>query len=115
HRFEDRARLDADRRQTVDVEEAAIVDLVGCHAPEAQAIALFAQKLLEAVKRARLSNRAVEIIDRFGESFCNLRVLGEQPAHSVADDLLLPIPLATGCAGRVTPRGQVSHRANDAL
>src|SRR5215471_2962896 len=43
NRGEDFRLLDANRRQFVDVEEAAVVDLVRRHAPETQQISLFGQ------------------------------------------------------------------------
>src|SRR5919201_4069513 len=43
-RLKDLGLLDTDGRQIVDVEEPTIIDLVGCHAPVAQAIWLVGQK-----------------------------------------------------------------------
>jgi len=59
-RFEDIGTLHADRRQFVHVEESPIVDFVGGHAPERQAIRLFFQEAFQEVEAARIADAAVE-------------------------------------------------------
>src|SRR5262249_38235711 len=75
---EDYGQLDADRGQFVDVEEATVIDLVGRHAPEAQAIRLFGQQFLQAVEAARVSADAVERLDGPFERAAHLAALGDE-------------------------------------
>ena len=57
---EDLRALHAQGGQFVDVEEAAIVDLVGGDAPERQAIRLLVEQLIEQIEAVRLVGVAVE-------------------------------------------------------
>ena len=66
---EDLGILHADGRQVVDVEEAAIVDLVGGRLPVREPIDLGVEQLVEAVEAVRVAGRAVELPDvRLDES-----------------------------------------------
>ena len=55
HRLEHVGFLDADGRQIVDVEEAAVIDLLGRDAPVAEAVGLIGEERLEAVEAARVA------------------------------------------------------------
>ena len=59
-RLEHLRLLHADGRQLVDVEEAAVVDLVGRHPPEGQPVGLGVEQRLEPVEAARVARPAVE-------------------------------------------------------
>jgi hypothetical protein len=59
---EHRRHLLAQADEVVDVEEAAIVDLVGCDAPERQAIGLALEQLMQ---RAEALGRAGPAVERF--------------------------------------------------
>ena len=58
--FEDVGLFDADGGQLVDVEEAAIIDLLGRHAPEGRAIRLGGDQRVEQVEATRVANHAIE-------------------------------------------------------
>ncbi len=60
---EDAVLLHAHGGEIVDLEEATIVDLLGGHAPEAQAIALLAQERVEGVEAPRIAVLPVHLGD----------------------------------------------------
>ena len=59
HRREDVGVLDADGGQVVDVEEPAIVNLLGGHAPVAETVGLLGQEGRQAIETPRLALAAV--------------------------------------------------------
>src|SRR5207302_3998863 len=86
--------FDANRGQLVDVEEAAIVDLVGRDAPVAQPVSLLRQQLLQTVEAVRLAFHPVEIAAR--GSYCEAHLFTgvHQSCQPPPDDLGLPAALA---------------------
>ena len=50
----------AQRRQIIDIEETAIVDLVRCYTPESQPVGLGFQQFVERIKVPHIGRRAVE-------------------------------------------------------
>ena len=63
HLLEDRGIFHPQRRELVDVEEAAIVDLFGRDPPVRQPVRLLIQQPIEQVEAARLTRRAIEAGD----------------------------------------------------
>ena len=57
------AIFDANRRQFINVEEAAVVDFVRRHPPVGEPITLRAKQFLQAIKTARLADDAVDFVD----------------------------------------------------
>jgi hypothetical protein len=101
---EDLRSLDPDRRQLVDVEKAPVVDLLGGHPPERQAVGLSVEQRVEVIEAGRLADLAVELRDaglQAGAELGPLRRQGRQPSF---DHLFLPIALShlgrIGHAGR---------------
>ena len=58
--LKDDGKLHPDRRQMVDIEEAAIIDLIGGHPPEGRPVGLGAEQFVQQVEAAGVSHGAVE-------------------------------------------------------
>jgi hypothetical protein len=78
HRLEDLGIFDADRRQFVDVEEAAVVDLVGRDAPVTDAVRLIGEQRFEPGKTFRVAGRSVDVAQRFVDRLPQFRGGGDQ-------------------------------------
>ena len=61
---EDLGIFHPDGGKIVDVEEAAVVDLVHGYTPEAQAIRLVFQQAFQAIEAARVSWLAIDLVER---------------------------------------------------
>ena len=112
--FENLRMLDADGRQLVDVEEAAIVDFVGRHAPIGQAIRLLAQQLIQAVEAVGIALPAVELMQRLGQDAGNRRRAFGQLVQAAFDDLFFSLPLDDALAVGFVARRQVLNRRQNA-
>ena len=75
---EDDALLDAHGGEVVNVEEASVVDLVRCDAPEAQAIGLFADELFEQVETLGPPLHAVDAPERVVDCGAHLVALFDE-------------------------------------
>src|SRR3989441_10588816 len=60
--LEDRRLFHAQRRQLVDVEEAAIVDVVGRHAPRREAKDLRREQFVQRIEARRIARATVELL-----------------------------------------------------
>src|SRR2546429_5062808 len=60
--LEDRRLFHAQRGQLVDVEEAAIVDVVGRHAPRREAKDLRREQLVQRIEARRITGATVELL-----------------------------------------------------
>ena len=108
-------QLDADGGQVVDVEEAAVVDLLGGDAPEAQAVGLIGEQRLQAVEAARVPLVAVDRREAALQRVAHGGAARHQRVEAPLDDLLLAHALAH-LLGLGVPAGrQVRGRGDDAL
>ena len=115
HRGEDFGIFHANGGEIVDVEEAAVVDLVHRDAPEAEAIGFAFQQPLQAVEAAGLTAPAVDFDQRGVDGFRGLRAGLQQARQPALDDLLLPLALADlGIVG-FGVAGQMAQSGNDAF
>src|SRR5262245_51305110 len=94
NRGEDLRLLDADGGQFVDVEEAAVIDLVRRHAPETQQVSLFGQQFFQTIEAARIAADAVEFLDCFFERDAHLSALGDERGKAALGDLFFAQSLA---------------------
>ncbi len=90
---EDFLPLHAQRRQLVDVEKAAVVDLVGGHAPERQAVGLGVEQPVQQVEARGVALLAVEQGNVPLDKFADRPALRGQGGEAPFDDLLLALPL----------------------
>src|SRR5260221_9930397 len=60
--FEDCRLLHADTRQLIDVEEPAVIYLVGCDSPEGEPIVLLLQEAVQRHEPVRLTGPTAEIL-----------------------------------------------------
>ena len=112
---EDLGRLHADGRQLVDVEEAAVIDLIVGGLPVREAIDLGVQQLVEVVVTVRVSGRPVE----FQHAAANVRGDGRGAFHQRAEPalyhLFLPLSLRHGGGLSDGAFGQMLEGGDDAL
>ena len=113
--IKDLRQFHPDRGEIVDVEEAAVIDLLRRDAPEGKAISLIIHQLIERIEAARVARRAVDLGDRSLDRLQHLRRFLAAPVEPALDDLLLPRPLGDACRiGLRAPR-QIIERGDDAL
>ena len=72
-RFENLRQFHPDRREIVDVEEAAVIDFLRRHAPEGEPVRLLVQQLVERIEAARIAGRAVDLRQRLLDRLLHLR------------------------------------------
>ena len=111
---EDLGVLHADRGQLVDVEESAIVDLVGGRPPVGEAIGLCLEQLCRRSKLAASPGRPFHAWTTWSTCAAMAGERSTQRAQALAADLRLALPLAhrVGVGGR--SRRQVLQRGQDA-
>ncbi len=115
HRGEHFGVLDPDGGQRVDVEKAAVVDLVGGDAPVAKAIRLVVQQCFELVETGRVPFASVVGFDRALERLAHLGTALDQGRQPAPRDLAFAIALADRFALDFRPRRQMLKRRHDAL
>src|SRR6266853_5262674 len=62
--FEDCRLLHADTRQLIDVEEAAVIYLVGCNSPKGEPIVLLLEEVVQRHEAVRLTGPTAESLGR---------------------------------------------------
>ena len=112
--FEDGRILHPDCPQGIDIEESAIVDLLGSDAPMGDAIDLIAKKRVQQIETARVASCAVESIHIGVNERPDCAAVLIQGPETTLDDLFFPVtfrdPLRVLlCGGR-----QVTERSDDA-
>ena len=110
-RLEDLVALLAQRGESVDVEEAPVVDLVAGHTPVRQTVGLGVDQRLQGVEAGALADLAVQLdaqrLDALAQRGRQRRQLGQAPAQPWER---AAAPLACGRAGRIVRR-QARQRA----
>ncbi len=76
--LEDLRQFHADGGQRVDVEKAAVVDLLRRHAPIAQAVGLRVDERVERVEGTRVARRALDAFERVGDGGGDGRLVGRE-------------------------------------
>src|SRR5208282_2255280 len=80
--------LDSNRRELVDVEKSAVVDLFSGDLPKAQTVCLRIQQPVEFIERTRIAGLPFEMPDCLLDCFLDLRALAAKTRNSSFDDLL---------------------------
>ena len=91
--LEDPRVLDANRGQFVDVEEAAVVDLVHRDPPEGRPVGLLGDQAVDLVEAVGIADPAVEPVDGCRDGGSNLRARLFQGGEPPLDDRDLAITL----------------------
>ena len=113
--LEDLRQLHPNRGQIVDIEKAAVIDLLRRHAPEREPIRLIVEQRVERIEAARIARRAVDFRERLRDRRLHLRRFLATPFQASLDDLFFagafrdPLRIALG------PARQIFERGHDAL
>ncbi len=78
----------AERCELVDIEKAAVVDLVGSDAPKRQAVWLFVKNLMQQVKALRFTGFAIEIGNQRVDVLADNFVVARQRRQPSLDDFI---------------------------
>ena len=103
------------RGEGVDVEEAAVVDLLRRDAPMRQAVSLRVEQLVEQIEAARLLLGPVEDPDVLLQVPADRLASGEQRRYPPLHDFLLPPALLAAGGILLVARGHVLEHEEDAL
>ena len=114
HLVEDRRIFHAQRRQLVHVEEPAVVDLLGRHAPVREAIRLRVQQAVERVEAPRLPVRPVEPPDAAVDELAHAAAAIGERREPALDHFLLARAHGDRFRAALGPRRQVAARRQDA-
>ena len=112
-RAEDLGLLDADRRQVVDVEEAAVVDLLRRDAPEGRAVGLRVEQIVEQ-SRCRASSVALKASSAACDGITDFRAGVVERGDAPLDDFLLAVALGHLLRVGLVRGGEVAERGEDA-
>src|SRR6202012_489170 len=99
---------DAHGGEVVDLEEAAVVDVLRGDAPEREAVRLLGEQRLQPVEAARVALLAVEVVQLLVERAASRGVLAQDALEAALDLLLAAAPLGEaagiGLGARRQPR-----------
>ena len=112
---EDGGIFDADGGEFVDVEEAAVVDLVGGDAPEAEAVGLVREDAFEEVEAAGVAALAVGANKDGFDGLLDFLVGFDEGREAAFDDLFFAVPLADAGFAGFGAGGQVGERSENAF
>ncbi len=113
--LEDRLVLDAQRRQIVDIEEAAVVDILGRDAPGGEVIGLQVEQLVQRIEARGLPCRADEAAHRRLDGAGDRAVGGCERRQAALVQLLLAVALGHLLGSEGVAVGQRRQRATEVL
>ena len=100
--------------QRVDIEKAAVVDLLRSHAPGAEPVGLQAQQLIQPVKVRRI-RKVIPAGDDALNGRADRRNLSAEPDQPIADDHALTHAFSDALRGSLRARRQMIDGGEDAL
>src|SRR5437762_768849 len=105
----------ADSRQIIDVEKPPVIDFLGRHSPESEAVGLSVQQFIQPIETARIPDVAVNRLDRFLNRPLHLWRFGATAFQTFLDNLLLARAFLDPFGIGLGPSWQVFQRGKDAL
>ncbi len=112
---EDLGALHPDGGQIIDVEEAAIVDLIPGHPPVGEPVGLLGEERIQVVEACGVSGGAVEQPNVVVDEVANMLRLLEEGGESALHHFLLPESLLDAGGLGVDTVGQMGQRRENAL
>src|SRR4030095_13984583 len=88
--LENLGEFNADRRQFIDIEKPAVVDLFAGVSPEGEAIGLRFNQSVQQIKALRLTHRAVKLSQSHVNGASHLRICLKKRGNAPLDNLFLP-------------------------
>jgi hypothetical protein len=112
--FEDGRHFHPERDKLVDVEEAAVVDLVGGRPPVSQTIGLVLEQVVQHVEACRMPWLTVRLAKAFVSMTADPWRLGNEPTQALPRHFLFPLSLRNSIRFSLGVQRQVMELGQDA-